>query len=112
MSSAPAPPSGAAPPLPPPLAPLSPVALAAAAATAASESAAATAADDDENAAAVERLARRRAHIDELRARGGAYYSDYLCLPQLLSLQQPLSRGAGADLEAHDETLFVIIHQT
>lgn len=110
MSSAPAPPSGAAPPLPPPLAPLSPVALAAAAATAASE-AAATAADD-ENAAAVERLARRRAHIDELRARGGAYYSDYLCLPQLLSLQQPLSRGAGADLEAHDETLFVIIHQT
>ncbi len=108
MSSAPAPPSGAAPPLPPPLAPLSPVALAAAA----SASAAATAADDDENAEAAERLARRRAHIDELRARGGAYYSDYLCLPQLLSLQQPLSRGAGADLEAHDETLFVIIHQT
>ena len=108
MSSAPAPPSGAAPPLPPPLAPLSPVALAAAA----SASADATAAADDENAAAAERLARRRAHIDELRARGGAYYSDYLCLPQLLSLQQPLSRGAGADLEAHDETLFVIIHQT
>ena len=33
-------------------------------------------------------------------------YSDYLCLPDLLSLQQPKS-----DPEEHDEMLFIVIHQ-
>ena len=38
-------------------------------------------------------------------------YGDYLCVPQLLSLQRPLShRPDSADPE-HDEMLFIIIHQ-
>lgn len=39
----------------------------------------------------------------------GVYYGDYLKLSQLLSAQQPESARRGA--EAHDELLFVIVHQ-
>jgi tryptophan 2,3-dioxygenase len=35
------------------------------------------------------------------------YYKDYLALPNILTAQQPQSKGA-----AHDEMLFIIIHQT
>lgn len=45
---------------------------------------------------------------------GPIYYNDYLKLDQLLSAQQPLSK-AYADSknpEAHDETLFIIVHQS
>lgn len=38
-------------------------------------------------------------------------YQDYLQLDTLLSCQAPKSREAGAELEAHDEHLFIIIHQ-
>jgi tryptophan 2,3-dioxygenase len=37
------------------------------------------------------------------------YYSDYLQLPRLLSAQQPYSGRAGPP--AHDEMLFIIVHQ-
>jgi tryptophan 2,3-dioxygenase len=40
----------------------------------------------------------------------GVYYSDYLKLDDLLSLQQPESAKAGK--EAHEEHLFIIMHQT
>jgi tryptophan 2,3-dioxygenase len=45
--------------------------------------------------------------------RGPVYYKDYLMLPQFLDCQQPLSRRwAGAENpEAHDEMLFIIVHQ-
>ncbi len=38
------------------------------------------------------------------------YYGDYLAIEQLLSLQKPLSLEKG-NLLAHDEMLFIIIHQ-
>jgi tryptophan 2,3-dioxygenase len=38
------------------------------------------------------------------------YYSSYLKIDELLSLQEPLSGGGSKP--AHDETLFIIIHQT
>ena len=38
------------------------------------------------------------------------YYSDYLELSKILSSQSPKSKTHGK--EAHDETLFIIIHQT
>ena len=37
------------------------------------------------------------------------YYADYLKLDSLLGSQKPLSRNTGE--EAHDETLFIIVHQ-
>lgn len=39
----------------------------------------------------------------------GTYYGDYLELKNLLSTQKPKSAEIGA--EAHDETLFIIVHQ-
>lgn len=39
------------------------------------------------------------------------YYSDYLKLDQLLSAQQPESNKPG-NTPAHDEMLFIIVHQT
>ncbi len=39
-----------------------------------------------------------------------AYYGDYLAIDQLLELQKPLSLEAGK-LIAHDEMLFIIVHQ-
>lgn len=41
--------------------------------------------------------------------RGPTYYGDYLKLNELLELQIPESRKIGN--EAHDETLFIIVHQ-
>ena len=38
------------------------------------------------------------------------YYGDYLCLEQILNAQHPRSEAAGRP--AHDETLFIITHQT
>jgi tryptophan 2,3-dioxygenase len=38
------------------------------------------------------------------------YYGDYLQLPKILNAQAPESKKYGE--EAHDETLFIIIHQT
>jgi tryptophan 2,3-dioxygenase len=38
-------------------------------------------------------------------------YGSYLKVPELLSLQQPLSRQPGSDRAEHDEMLFIIIHQ-
>lgn len=38
------------------------------------------------------------------------YYGDYLQLPKILDAQAPESRKYGK--EAHDETLFIVIHQT
>ena len=43
------------------------------------------------------------------RGPGDVYYSEYLQLQQLLSAQQPLSGNYGP--EAHDEMLFIIVHQ-
>jgi len=40
----------------------------------------------------------------------GVYYADYLKVDTLLSLQQPLSEKDGKKA-AHEETLFIIIHQ-
>ncbi|MCO4754913.1 MAG: tryptophan 2,3-dioxygenase, partial [Bacteriovoracaceae bacterium] len=37
------------------------------------------------------------------------YYGDYLRLDKLLGAQEPVSAKHGVD--AHDETLFIIIHQ-
>ena len=37
------------------------------------------------------------------------YYSDYLQLETLLSCQKPISKETGN--EAHDEHLFIIVHQ-
>jgi tryptophan 2,3-dioxygenase len=37
------------------------------------------------------------------------YYGDYLELPKILSAQNPLSKKVGQ--EAHDETLFIVVHQ-
>lgn len=41
------------------------------------------------------------------------YYSEYLKLDQILAAQhlKSVELGGGADAEAHDETLFIIIHQ-
>ncbi|MCR9204860.1 MAG: tryptophan 2,3-dioxygenase, partial [Halobacteriovoraceae bacterium] len=39
----------------------------------------------------------------------GTYYGDYLELKNLLSTQKPKSAEIGN--EAHDETLFIIVHQ-
>eukprot|EP01133_Synstelium_polycarpum_P002913 gene2913-3347_t len=41
----------------------------------------------------------------------GVYYGSYLQLDQLLSLQKPESAKDGGK-EAHEETLFIIVHQT
>ncbi|MDP2437676.1 MAG: tryptophan 2,3-dioxygenase family protein [archaeon] len=41
---------------------------------------------------------------------GGIYYSDYLGLDKLLTAQNPESTKAGKP--AHDEMLFIIVHQT
>ena len=43
-------------------------------------------------------------------ARDSQYYGDYLAIDQLLALQKPLSLQEGR-LIAHDEMLFIIIHQ-
>lgn len=45
----------------------------------------------------------------ELPGRRPCYYSDYLRLDGLLGQQQPVSVGLGAP--AHDEMLFIIVHQ-
>lgn len=44
---------------------------------------------------------------------GPVYYNDYLMLEQFLECQQPLSRkfASAADPEAHDEMLFIVVHQ-
>jgi hypothetical protein len=49
------------------------------------------------------RIVSRRRQLDPL------YYSSYLKVPELLSLQKPKSEEAG--VPAHDELLFVITHQ-
>ena len=49
------------------------------------------------------RIVARRRQLEPL------YYSSYLKIPELLSLQKPKSEEAGA--AAHDEMLFVITHQ-
>ena len=38
-------------------------------------------------------------------------YGGYLKVPELHSLQQPLSRAPGSDRPEHDEMLFIVIHQ-
>ena len=38
-------------------------------------------------------------------------YGSYLKVPELLSLQQPLSKQPGSERPEHDEMLFIIIHQ-
>ena len=43
------------------------------------------------------------------RQQTGLYYGDYLQIPSLLSLQRPQSAKVGE--EAHDETLFIVVHQ-
>jgi tryptophan 2,3-dioxygenase len=45
--------------------------------------------------------------------RGPVYYHDYLMLDQLLGSQQPLSKkfADSENPEAHDETLFIVVHQ-
>src|SRR5206468_11866115 len=43
-------------------------------------------------------------------ARTPQYYGDYLAINQLLELQKPLSLEEGK-LIAHDEMLFIIVHQ-
>src|SRR4029077_2118524 len=42
--------------------------------------------------------------------KGEAYYADYLKLDQLLTAQQPESARRGRP--AHDEMLFIVVHQT
>ena len=44
---------------------------------------------------------------------GPVYYNDYLMLDSFLDCQKPLSRkhASPEDPEAHDETLFIIVHQ-
>jgi len=44
---------------------------------------------------------------------GPVYYHDYLMLDQLLDSQKPLSREHASDVdpEAHEETLFIVVHQ-
>ena len=39
----------------------------------------------------------------------GVYYHEYLALDQLLGAQRPLSKELGS--EAHDEMLFIVVHQ-
>jgi len=41
----------------------------------------------------------------------GTYYGDYLQLDQLLSSQKTISGNFGEGKTAHDETLFIIVHQ-
>jgi len=43
-------------------------------------------------------------------AKPPVYYADYLCLEQLLSSQKLVS-GRGDSPAAHDETLFIVVHQ-
>ncbi|MEK6627403.1 MAG: tryptophan 2,3-dioxygenase family protein [Bdellovibrionota bacterium] len=45
--------------------------------------------------------------------RGPVYYNDYLMLDQFLNCQTPLSRkyASQENPEAHDETLFIVVHQ-
>jgi tryptophan 2,3-dioxygenase len=45
--------------------------------------------------------------------KGAIYYSDYLMLDQFLNCQSPLSRkwADSSNPEAHDEMLFIIVHQ-
>ena len=43
--------------------------------------------------------------------RAGEYYGDYLAIDELLQLQRPVSLKKG-NLIAHDEMLFIVIHQT
>ncbi len=45
--------------------------------------------------------------------RGAVYYEDYLMLRQFLDCQQPLSRqrATSENPEAHDEMLFIVVHQ-
>lgn len=45
--------------------------------------------------------------------KGPVYYGEYLKLKELLSCQQPLSRKYASEAapEAHDETLFIVVHQ-
>lgn len=45
---------------------------------------------------------------------GPVYYNDYLMLDEFLKCQQPLSKKFAniEDPEAHDETLFIIVHQS
>ena len=38
-------------------------------------------------------------------------YGTYLCVPELLSLQRPLSKQPGSGVPEHDEMLFIVIHQ-
>merc|ERR1719238_1632974 len=40
------------------------------------------------------------------------YYSEYLGLDKLLTAQTPLSKVEESDKPAHEEMLFIIIHQT
>lgn len=42
----------------------------------------------------------------------GTYYSDYLKLDQLLSCQEPLSRCSEDGTYAHEELLFITVHQS
>lgn len=44
---------------------------------------------------------------------GPVYYNDYLMLEKFLSCQEPLSKkfATKEDPEAHDETLFIVVHQ-
>ncbi len=44
---------------------------------------------------------------------GPVYYNDYLMLDQFLDCQKPLSRkfASAENPEAHDETLFIVVHQ-
>ena len=44
-----------------------------------------------------------------IRKEKALYYADYLKLNELVSLQNPESLKAGS--EAHDETLFIVVHQ-
>jgi tryptophan 2,3-dioxygenase len=49
--------------------------------------------------------------IKQVIADDGVYYGDYLGLEKLLSAQHPMSLQCGEKKEAHDEMLFIVVHQ-
>jgi len=49
-----------------------------------------------------------RSTVHQRRLESPLYYGDYLGLDKVLTAQHPVTRSIGN--EAHDETLFIIIH--
>lgn len=54
-------------------------------------------------------LAKRRDLIAKRKSGSPLYYGDYLQLDKILDAQHPISKTV--DMDAHDEHLFIIIHQ-